>query len=89
MTRPNRLNTFLITAAFGLTASSALAGSLKNLGKSASYPFKKGVHNAGKTLREGAGLASKGVNHAGQAAQYPVRKTGVNTSKTTHQVTKH
>lgn len=88
MTYPARRSTLLLTAVFGLTASCALAGSLKDLGKSASYPFKKGAHNAGKTIREGAGHASKGINHTGQAVQYPVRKTGMNTSKSAHQVTK-
>lgn len=88
MTHPTRLTTLVLTAAFGLTTSCALAGSLKDLGRSASYPFKKGAHNAGKTVREGAGHASKGINHTGQAAQYPVRKTGVNASKTAHRVAK-
>ncbi len=88
MTHPTRLHTLLLTAAFGLTASYTLAGSLKDLGKSASYPFKKGAHNAGKTLRAGAGHASKGINHTGQAVTYPVRKTGENTSKTAHKVKK-
>ncbi|MDQ2799476.1 MAG: hypothetical protein M3Y13_07530 [Armatimonadota bacterium] len=88
MTYPTRLTTLLLTAAFGLTASCALAGSLKDLGKSASYPFKKGAHNAGKTLRTEAGHASKGINHTGQAVTYPIRKAGVNTSKTAHKVKK-
>lgn len=74
----------MLTAAFGLTLSAAHAGGLKDIGNAASYPFKKSAHNAGKTIRTGAGQASKGVNHAGQAVQYPVQKTGVNASKTTH-----
>ena len=76
-----------VTAGFAFSAPCAFAGSLKDLGNSVTYPIKKGAHNAGKTVREGAGHASKGVNHSGQAVQYPVQKAGVNVSKTTHKVT--
>ena len=64
------------------------AGSLKDLGNATAYPFKKGAHNAGKSVKTGAGQASKGLNHAGQAVQYPVRKTGENASKTAHKSVK-
>lgn len=92
MHKPERISVALLTAAasaaLSLGAITAHAASLKDLGKSLAYPLKKGAHNAGKTVREGAGHASKGINHAGQAAQYPVRKTGENASKTTHQTVK-
>ena len=74
----------LLLAAFAFTSSAAQAGKLKDIGNAAAYPFKKGAHNAGKTAVEGAGHATKGVNHAGQAVAYPVRKSGENTSKTAH-----
>ena len=67
-----------------LTGTAAQAGSLKDIGNAAAYPFKKGAHNAGKTAVEGAGQASKSLNHAGQAVRYSVRKTGENASKTAH-----
>ena len=84
MTYPTRLNAALLTVTLGLTVSAVQAGSLKDIGNAAAYPFKKGAHNASKTARTGAGQASKGLNHAGQVVQYPVRKTGENASKTTH-----
>ena len=89
MHKPYQTSAVLLALAAGLAFSApyALAGSLKDLGKSLTYPVKKGAHNAGKTVREGAGHASKGVNHTGQAVQYPVQKAGVNTSKTAHKVT--
>ena len=84
MTRTPQQTTLLLAAAFVLVGSTAQAGKLKDIGNAASYPFKKSAHNAGKTAQEGAGHASKGINHAGQAMAYPVRKTGENTSKTAH-----
>ena len=65
-----------------------MAGSLKDIGKAAAYPVKKGAHNVGKSIKTGAGKASKSLNHAGQAVQYPVRKPGENASKTGHQTVK-
>ncbi len=84
MTHQTRPSALLLTAALGLTLSAAHAGGLKDVGNAAAYPFKKGAHNAGKTIHTSAGQASKGLNHAGQAVQYPVQKTGVNASKTAH-----
>ena len=84
MTYLTRTSALLLTVALGLTLSAAHAGGLKDIGNAASYPFKKGAHNAGKAVHTGAGQASKGLNHAGQAVQYPVQKTGVNASKTSH-----
>lgn len=86
MTYPKPLTTLLLTvAAIGLPVVAAQAASLKDIGKAAAYPLKKGAHNTVKTVRTGAGQGSKTLNHAGQAVQYPVRKTGENASKTTHQ----
>ena len=73
-----------VMTALLLPAIPGQAGSLKDLGRSITYPVRKGVHNAGKSVRAGAGHASKGLNHSAQALQYPVRKTGENTSKTAH-----
>ncbi len=89
MHKPYRTAAVLLVAVgvFALFVPCAFAGGLKDLGKSLTYPVKKGAHNAGKTVREGAGHASKGVNHTGQAVQYPVQKAGANTSKTAHKVT--
>lgn len=88
MTHPIRRNALLLTIALGLVVPAAHAGGLKDLGNTAAYPFKKGAHNADKTVHTGAGQASKGLNHAGQAVQYPVQKTGVNASKTSHKSVK-
>lgn len=78
----------LLAASLASSTFPAHAGSLKDIGKAAAYPVKKGAYNAGKSIKTGAGKASKGLNHAGQAVQYPVRKTGENASKTGHQTVK-
>jgi len=78
----------VLAAGLALVSLPTHAGDLKDIGKATAYPFKKGAHNAGKTIKTGAGRASKGLNHAGQAMQYPVCKTGENASKTSHKTVK-